>query len=615
MDVSPENQNLDKLFSNTTYYIDFYQRQYKWNSIPVIRLLDDIFYKFTEEHKRYCESDIPNDKIINKYAWYYLNTYVTNQDEETGKIYVVDGQQRLTTLTLILIKLFRMADSFKSELKDWLSTKIAGISGYKKTFWLNHELHTPTLKALFEGYDEIPTNTGITAENMADNYIVISKRLDKELIDLKTFERFVFYFLYRLVIINLKVTQTDVPMVFEVINDRGVRLKPYEILKGKLLGQIDKEELNTFNFNELWDNAINNINKYNPDEIDNFFLYLLKAKFANTIGESRKFDKEYHRALFAETSLNLDHNSKKVKEFLLNDFKYYTSLYIQLLKYRKDFDKDFEYVYYNSLTDRGQQFLLILSSCKVNDPQQDEKIKTVSYHIDRLYCLLQLQRAYDSNKFNEAMYKISEQIREKDVTIIPSIFNAILLDILKEKYSNNELGSILSYGYFKETGIDLDKRFKRYFFARIEKFIATNTKMSMRHNLYDLVVNTGSTNGFHIEHILAENEENHALFNNDDDTFRSERNRLGGLLLLKGKDNISSNNELYKDKLISYANTLYWNETLRQDSYKSHLDFTQWIEKTGLNFRPMDTFGPKELEERQKLLFDIIKYIWNSEQP
>jgi len=37
------------------------------------------------------------------------------------------------------------------------------------------------------------------------------------------------------VIINLEVAQTDVPMVFEVINDRGIRLQPYEILKGKLL--------------------------------------------------------------------------------------------------------------------------------------------------------------------------------------------------------------------------------------------------------------------------------------------------------------------------------------------------------------------------------------------
>lgn len=612
MDVSPLNQNIDTLFSNTTYYIDFYQRQYKWDSVPVIRLLDDIFYKFTEEHKRFANSSISSDKIIIQYSWYYMNTYVTNLDKESNKLYIVDGQQRLTTLTLILIKLYHQADSFQSDLKDWIADKIVGRSGYKKTFWLNHEIHEPTLKALFDGAEHVPTDTGITAINLAKNYAVISKRLDNELKDKNIFERFVFYFMYRLVIINLKVEQTDVPMVFEVINDRGVRLKPYEILKGKLLGQIDKEELNTLNFNELWDSRVNAINANNPDLIDNFFIYLLKAKFANTIGESRKFDKEYHRALFAETNLNLDHNPVNVKKFLQNDFSYYADLFIKLQDYSANYNKDYRYTYYNSLTDRGQQFLLILSACKVYDNQEQEKIKAVSYQIDRLFCLLQLQRAYDSNKFNEMMYKISERIREKDVSEIKDVFNSSLIEILQDKYSNSDLCSTFSYGYFKETGIDLDKRFKRYFFARIEEFIADNTKMDMRHNLYNLVVNTGSTNGFHIEHILAENEENYTLFDNDEEKFRSERNRLGGLLLLKGKDNISSNNETYSDKLISYANTLYWNETLRADSYKSHLDFTNWISASKLNFRPMDKFGPNELEERHKLLFEIVKCIWNS---
>lgn len=611
MDVSPLNQNIDTLFSNTTYYIDFYQRQYKWDSVPVIRLLDDIFYKFLEEHKQYAHSSIPSDQIIGRYSWYYMNTYVTNLDTDTNRLYLVDGQQRLTTLTLILIKLYHQADTYGSELKDWIADKIVGRSGYKKTFWMNHEMHEPTLRALFDGAEIIPTDTGITAKNLANNYVFISKRLDKELIDKTIFERFVFYFMRRVVLINLKVEQTDVPMIFEVINDRGVKLKPYEILKGKLLGQIDKEELDAFKFNELWDDKVNAINSNYPDAIDYFFIYLLKAKFADTISESRKFDKEYHRALFAETNLNLDHNSENVKLYLQNDFTYYTDLYLKLMLYASQYERDFRHVYYNSLTDRGQQFLLILSACKVNDSQEKEKIQVVSYQIDRLFCLLQLQRAYDSNGFNEVMYKISEQIREKDVSVIPDVFNEALLEILREKYSNYDLTSIFSYGYFKETGIDLDKRFKRYFFARIEEFIAENTKMDMRHNLYNLVVNTGNTNGFHIEHILAENEENYALFDNDEDKFRSERNRLGGLLLLKGKDNISSNNESYSDKLVSYANTLYWNETLRRDSYKSHLDFTNWINASKLNFRPMDKFGPEELEERQRLLFDIVNRIWN----
>ena len=174
----------------------------------------------------------------------------------------------------------------------------------------------------------------------------------------------------------------------------------------------------------------------------------------------------------------------------------------------------------------------------------------------------------------------------------------------------SNLRGAVQYGFFKETGIELEKRFKRYFFARIEQFIAENTNMQMKQSLYDLVQNTGSKNGFHIEHILSANSENKAFFNNNDEYFERERNRLGGLLLLKGKDNISSNNETYKKKLRSYANTLYWNETLRDDTYKSKLDFNKMIKKYNLKFRPMDIFGPQELEERHKILFDMIKIIW-----
>ena len=100
MDVQPDRQNIDKLFSNTTYYIDFYQRQYKWTDEPVKRLLDDVFYKFNEESAKHKNSGLPLDQVVGKYGWYYLNTYVTNKVD--GKLYVVDGQQRLTTLTLIV---------------------------------------------------------------------------------------------------------------------------------------------------------------------------------------------------------------------------------------------------------------------------------------------------------------------------------------------------------------------------------------------------------------------------------------------------------------------------------------------------------------------------------
>lgn len=614
MDVQPDKQNIDQVFSNTVYYIDFYQRQYKWDKDPVNRLLEDVFYKFNEEDERHKNMQLPADQRVAKYSWYYLNTYVTNKDDDTGRLYVVDGQQRLTTLTLILICLRHMAKNYDSALYDWISQKISGTQGYKRTFWMNHENDLPTIQALFDGVENVPEGNGVTGKNMKSNYELISKRLQKELTDKDRFERFVFFYLQRLVIIQLNVEQTDVPMVFEVINDRGVRLKPYEILKGKLLGQIDKESLDAFNLNELWEKQVNSINAYSSeytDEVDNFFIAFLRSKFSDTVSDSRKFDKGYHRSIFSNTDLKLDHNPVEVKKFLLDDFVYYTNLYLKLLNLSRNETDGFRHIFYNWLTQRDSQLRLILAACTLNDPQEDEKIKVVSFEIDRMVTLLQLQRCYGGGtRFNELSYIIGEKIRNKDVESIRQVFNDVLIDELREKLGVPVLSEPFNYAYFKDTGIDLEKKFKRYLFARVEQFIADNTSMNMRQNIYNLVANTGPVNGFHIEHIIAENEENRHLFNDDLEYFNSQRNRLGGLLLLKGRDNESSNNETFDMKLESYANTLYWNESLRSDSYKSKLDFQQMIDKYNLSFRPYSQFGPDELEERQRLLYSIVKIIW-----
>jgi uncharacterized protein with ParB-like and HNH nuclease domain len=612
MDIAPDKQNIDRVFSNTTYYIDFYQRQYKWNDAPVKRLLEDIFYKFDEEFRKHKDSDIPLNQLIEQYSWYYLNTYVTNY--VNGKLFVVDGQQRLTTITLILIKLYHLSVHYNSGLTGWIKNKIIGQSGFEVQFWMNHNSHNAALQRLLDGTspDDIDTSSGITAKNMVANYKVIDNWLDRELTTQQRFESFAFFFLRRVVLINLNVEQTEVPMVFEVINDRGVRLKPYEILKGKLLGQIKKEELDALGLNELWEEHVNKINAFKEDEIDQFFTYFLKAKLTDTRAIAQKFDKDYHRVMFEDEFnilFSLKHNPKKVKAFLQGEFKYFTTLYEKVWCYYKDFSDKQPFVYYNKITEMDTQFLLMLSACKLNDPEEDEKIYLISRQVDRMFCLLQLQRSYNSNNFATEIYKLSADIRDKKTEDISPIFEKYLLSLLADA-RGVAVTEPATYGFFKDTGIELDKRFKRYFFARIEQFIADNTNMRMKQSLYDLVMNTGSKNGFHIEHILSENAENKALFNNDEEYFERERNRLGGLLLLKGRDNSSSNNEPYKKKLKSYANTLYWNETLREDTYKSKKDFNEMMKRHDLNFRPIEVFGPQELEERHRLLFDMIKKIW-----
>ena len=616
MDIQPDKQNLDRTFASTVYYIDFYQRDYKWTDQPVRRLIDDIFYQFDEAYAKHSALEPKAENVNARYPWYYLNTYVTNTVQ--GRVFVVDGQQRLTTLTLFLLQLHRMAKSFDSKTGGWLERKIAGYAGTEYEFWMNHVRHIQVLKALMEGVKptDVDTSSGVTAVNMVQNFTVIAAELEKRLPTKHQFETFVYYFLYRLVLINLAVESTHVPMVFEVINDRGVRLKPYEILKGKLLGQIDKLELENGGYNELWEERVRAVNTNRDDEIDNFFRYWLKAKFADSRKNGQRFDGDYHREMFAadmNINLKLDHEPSEVKAFLKGAFSYYAGLYAKLWKASQAEDVGYPAVFFNSLNELDSQYLLVISACTVNDPQESAKIRIVTEQLDRLFTLLQLQGAYDSNEFSARLFEISAELRDQPAEIIPAIFDRHLMAEIAERRAA-EVKQVFSYTLFRSMSIDrLPTRFIRYFFGRVDRLLSEGMKLSMKHSLQELVSSRGVKTGFHVEHILSRNDESLAAFDGDAEKFEVERNRLGGVLLLKGKDNISSSNELYEQKLKSYANTLYWNETLRSDSYHSKLDFRDFAQAKNLAFKALDKFGPDELEDRQRLLFQMSAMIWEAQ--
>ncbi len=615
MDISPDKLNIDSVFSNTVYYIDFYQREYKWTSVPVQRLLDDIYYQFGEKYQRHADVDPAKETVTAHYPWYYLNTYVTNIIN--GRVYVVDGQQRLTTLTLILIKLRQLAKQYDSKTSYWLEQKIAGYSGMERTFWMNHTRYINVMNALFESETDlkaIDSSEGVTGINLVNNYQLIDQWLDIRLDSKHKLETFVFYFLNRLVLINLSVEQTDVPMVFEVINDRGVRLNPYEILKGKLLGQIDKIELDKDKYNDLWETQTKKVNSFRDNEIDNFFRAWLKAKYSDSRKDAQRFDGDYHREMFTDEmnkTLQLDHNPSVVKPFLKETFTYYTNLYARIWTGTQTLSEEYPCVFYNSLNELDTQFLLILAACQFNDKNETEKIALVSQQLDRFFTLLQLQNSYDSNQVNTELFLVAKEIRGRPIEEIAPAFDSHLQIILEQRRSGKVTESF-QWGYFRNASIvSLNKRFIRYYFARIDDFLADGMKVSPKHSVHDLVTKRGEVSGFHVEHILSHNEENRKLFGNDEERFDSERNRLGGVLLLKGKDNISSSNELYEDKVKTYANTLYWNETLRDDAYKSKLDFTSFQKTYNLDFHSLNVFGQEQLEYRHRLLFELSELIWN----
>jgi uncharacterized protein with ParB-like and HNH nuclease domain len=304
-----------EIFSiNKQYYLDFYQRDYQWKKPHVDKLLEDLFYRFEMEYK--SELDV-TPEAVSKFDWYYLNAYVTNDFE--GKTFIVDGQQRLTTLTLILIKLYHIAKKFASARLDVVKEQIMGAGLMGHTFWMGHGNRQEVFGDLFNNglqTNEIPGDD-ISIRNLYENYKIIDKALEIQLGTLHKLDTFIFYFLTRVELVNIQIQETkDVPMVFEVINDRGERLKPYEVLKGKLLGQIDKNgELE--HYYDIWQKHIHALQSIGENEVDEFFRFYFRAKYVDTRAEWREFDGEYHKAIYEEkwnSKMHLKHNVVGVKK-------------------------------------------------------------------------------------------------------------------------------------------------------------------------------------------------------------------------------------------------------------------------------------------------------------
>ena len=177
--------------------------------------------------------------------------------------------------------------------------------------------------------------------------------------------------------------------------------------------------------------------------------------------------------------------------------------------------------------------------------------------------------------------------------------------------------SVLDYQTFlKASYTNIDKRSLRYFLARVEKFICDRLQREMNNDVHYIATKTGYRTGYHIEHILSHNETNLKYFESEED-FESKRNMLGGLLLLKDQDNISSGNEEYENKLKTYSAGLVWGHTLCSDFYHTNKkldEFNAYLkEACGHQIQSIDKFDKEALYERCEILFNLVKLIWEVE--
>lgn len=245
MKISGSESPIGKIFGDDTLYtIPLYQRPYAWTTEQSEELLQDLLRAMRG-----------GEEPIDDLPPYFFGSIVLIKDDELDAK-VVDGQQRLTTLTMLLAVLRSLIKSENADaLTDFLCEKGNLIKGIPKRYRLRPRRQDAEFFEKYiqdeGGIDELKTLQGAqlseSQRNIRDNTLGFIRELqtlsEKQLITMSQF------IVNRCFMIDVSVYTPDLDSVyhiFSVLNGRGLDLSYPDILKAEILGTIAQDQQESY---------------------------------------------------------------------------------------------------------------------------------------------------------------------------------------------------------------------------------------------------------------------------------------------------------------------------------------------------------------------------------
>ncbi len=480
--IDAKDKKLQEIFHGNRYKIDVFQREYRWQREQIEALISDLSSSFFNNY------DV-TDSIENAsyYDCYYMGPIVLCEDDNS--LSIVDGQQRLTSFTLLIIYLnhlqntLNLPEELKQDLENYIYVKKAG----KKTLVLNIEsrnslieelIHNPDIlytnseeliqSSLLENFDDFKIEESL--ENIKGRYEDIIRFFPPELRSIEILPIFIEWFLNRIVLVEIKAYNLEnAYTIFETMNDRGLSLNPTEILKAFLLSNI-KDDQKAEEANEVWKNLINELkNEIGQDADLDFFRAWFRGKYAITKrGTSKGSENEDFEKIGVQFHSWIKTNSKKINlkqpndfyYFILSDLKFYIENYTKLYDYKNYLIEGFEEINITNHYSIADSLIypLFLSSILKTDDENEITIKfnLINSFIDKYTNIRMIfGRPITQSSIRNYFYDLIKDIRGKN---IEEIKYKIENEILKLKDTPEVLSPFQkmdNWGYY------------HYFFARI----------------------------------------------------------------------------------------------------------------------------------------------------
>lgn len=479
--IDAKDKKLSEILSGQRYKIDVFQREYRWQRVQIEALISDLSLSFL---KSYQDGD--SIEKSNSYDCYYMGPIVVCQDGK-GDLSIVDGQQRLTSFTLLMIYLNHLQKELNIDEDSSfdLSTYLYVKKGGRKTLVLNIENRNTIIEQLIDNptnvfVDESQIESLESNQNLVLRYEDISTLFPSEIKTQEILPIFVEWLLHNVVLVEVRAYSIEnAYSIFETMNDRGLSLNPTEILKGYLLSKIvennPENENKAEEVNAFWAGRIQKIKaETESDSADmDFFRAWLRGKYAESqrlkkIGsENEDFEiigTQFHTWVKNNTRrLNLVH-PEDYYYFIRSDFDFYSSLYLHLNHYKKHETKEYRNISINehfTIADSLSYPLYLSPISKIDDETTiSTKIRMVASFIDKYTNIRTLQnKTISQSSIRNSVYELVKQTRNVTISDLQAVLSNELLKQLSDTEIRFSFLPMNNSGYY------------HYFYARIMDYL------------------------------------------------------------------------------------------------------------------------------------------------
>lgn len=558
MDLHAYTKTISDLLSvNKKYVVPRFQREYSWAQDEISELWKDII-----QGVKLKDGIFYNDE-------YFIGSLVLIGEDKSFSLQIVDGQQRLTTITILLsalVETFKAID--KNDFAEGLYIMLEGKDVSNKPFFkLENETPKPFFQKAIQNYEKQkygPTSkeeellraafefymkklqesvllkdyyeiSGLNSYNNEFEYINLLLAIRDQILQLKT-------------IFIVVAKEDDAYTIFETLNARGMNLTVVDLVKNEIFKALKTEHPND-DAKDKWKKIKSNLNlREEKVRIDTYFRHFWLSKYEFTTEE--KIYKSFKNLVnknkiemgqFLEDLIEESENYKKITDPILSDWK-----------------QQEEKSIYNSLialnifrVTQARTLLIALVQMRKSGNLKLPEMKKCLSNLENFHFIFSAICSSRASGLESKFSKVARTLREaKNYGEIKNILSELYVDL------NNKIPDISSFkeNFRVKIFTDDETRFKKliqYIFKKQESYLQGTNELEISE--------------ITLEHILSQSKHKNSDY----------VGKIGNLLPLAGKFNGEADTKPYKDKITEYKKSKL---EIVKEFVKNHGDKQEWTQ-------------------------------------